>query len=218
MSSKKRTGDVVHALTKGVLSGAPVVGGLVSEIFALAFSPPLEKRREEWLLSLEKRLRSLELKLEMLAESEIFVSMIQHATQIALRTHQADKLEALRNAVVNTAQGSSLEDDLRSIFLNLIDSMTPWHIRLLKFWKDPQAYADTSGIRYAHKIMTSGEELLLMTFPELNGKADLYKLVMRDLYRWGLVQSDNLHMMSTMSGVLAKGGTPLGNKFLEFIS
>ncbi|HTS57938.1 MAG TPA: hypothetical protein VMH03_10335, partial [Terriglobales bacterium] len=46
---------------------------------------------------------------------------VLQATQIALRTHQEEKLEALRNAVVNSTSGQVLEDDVRAVFLNLVD-------------------------------------------------------------------------------------------------
>ena len=49
------------------------------------------------------------------ANDDEFVSAIQHATQIAVRTHQAEKLEALRNAVLNVAAGTAPGDDLQMI-------------------------------------------------------------------------------------------------------
>ena len=50
------------------------------------------------------------------------MSVVLQATQAALRTHQAEKLEALRNAVLNVAAGKGPSDDMQMVFLSFIDS------------------------------------------------------------------------------------------------
>ena len=66
-------------------------------------------------------------------EYENFMTTVTYATIIALRNHQAEKLETLRNAVLNTALSPIVEEDLQHIFLNYIDELTLWHLRVLKF-------------------------------------------------------------------------------------
>jgi hypothetical protein len=73
---------------------------------------------------------------ERLIADEAFVSAFAHATQAALKTHQAEKIEALRNAVLNVAIGSAPSEDLQLIFLNMIDSFTPKHMQVLRFLTD----------------------------------------------------------------------------------
>jgi hypothetical protein len=54
-----------------------------------------------------------------------------HATQAAIRNHQKEKLEALRNAVLNSAEKNALDEDIKLMFVSLIDTFTPWHLRIL---------------------------------------------------------------------------------------
>jgi hypothetical protein len=65
--------------------------------------------------------------------------MIQ-ATQSAGRTHRKEKLEALRNAVLNIALGHKPSEDLQAIFMNLVDSFAPVHLELLRFCQHDNAH------------------------------------------------------------------------------
>lgn len=133
---KRTPGDVAHALVKGGLSGIPIAGGLAAEFFELVLAPPLSKRRDEWMESVAKRLQDVEANVDSMRNDPAFVTTALQATQIALRTHQEEKLEALRSAVVNSAIGTAPQDDLRAVFLNLVDAFTPTHLQILKFFQN----------------------------------------------------------------------------------
>lgn len=132
--------DVAHAGGKGLLSIIPFVGGVGSELVGL-LSSPVAQRRDAWLEDLERRLRELEngvegFRFDNLGTNEQFVSAVLQATQSALRSHQAEKLDALRNAVLNVAIGTEPFEDLQLIFLNFVDTFTPTHLRVLRFFQD----------------------------------------------------------------------------------
>ena len=115
--------DVGHAARKGLVSMIPFVGGAGSELLGL-LSSPLSQRRDDWWTDLERRLRDLEgrvdgFRFDDLEKNEQFVSATLQATQAALKTHQVEKLEALRNAVLNVAVGSAPSEDLQFVFLSL---------------------------------------------------------------------------------------------------
>jgi hypothetical protein len=100
---------------------------------------PLTRRRDEWWADVARRVLCLEdkvhgLKFENLRDNEQFVSAMIQATQSAAKTHRKAKLEALRNAVLNIALGHKPAEDLQAIFLNLVDSFTPVHLELLRFF------------------------------------------------------------------------------------
>ena len=135
--TKPTMGDVVYANTKGALASIPVWGSLLSENFALLVVPPATKRRDEFLFSVEKDLRAIEAKvegfnIEALFQNELFITTLLQAIQIAIRSHQQEKLEALRNAVMNTALATEPKEDMQLMFLNWIDTLTSWHIRILR--------------------------------------------------------------------------------------
>ena len=71
---------------------------------------------------------------EALARDEAFISAFAQATQAALKTHRPEKLDALRNAVVNVALGKEPDVDRQTIFLSLVERFTPLHILLLRFF------------------------------------------------------------------------------------
>jgi hypothetical protein len=142
LPSESTKRDVRDAVIKGALSAIPFgVGGAAAELFGL-LSIPLAHRRETWFQDLADRLGELEgyisgFRLDTLADNEQFVSATLQATQAALRTHQQEKLEALRNAVLNSAAKREPHDDYQTVFLALVDRFSPAHLRLLKSFRSP---------------------------------------------------------------------------------
>ena len=113
----------------------PLVGGMGAELVGL-LSSPVALRRDTWLEDLQRRLHDLEgrvdgFRFDDLSQNQQFVSATLQATQGAQRTHQAEKLTALQNAVVNVAVARGPSEDLQLIFLNLVDSFTPTHLQVL---------------------------------------------------------------------------------------
>jgi hypothetical protein len=210
--------DLAYSTFKGLVSAIPLAGGILAEWFSHFLAPPLEKRRDEWLRALTMGLAELEskvegLSMESLRQNEDFVSTMMQATQIALRTHQKEKLEALRNALLNIAIGRSPNEDLQTMFLQFVDTLTTWHIRILKFFQDPARY-----LRDTRFSMGAPSTLLEATFHELRGEREFYDQLVKDLYARGLMTVESLHMTMTESGMYAKRTTLLGDSFIAFIT
>src|SRR5271166_5936919 len=86
----------------------PGLGGVIGEGLTVILGPAVHRRRDKFVLDLERALHALqhqyeELSTEVLAQNESFVTAATHALLIAVRTHQQEKLDALRNAVLNAA-------------------------------------------------------------------------------------------------------------------
>jgi hypothetical protein len=106
----------------------------------LVTSPLRGKRFTNWCEEIRLRLNELSQKVdgltpETLAKNEVFISAFAQATQAALKTHQTEKLEALRNALMNVAVAKAPSEDLQLIFLNLVDSFTPTHLKVLEHFQ-----------------------------------------------------------------------------------
>jgi glycine/serine hydroxymethyltransferase len=115
----------------------PFLGSGIT-LFDLLTGPKRGKRMSDWCDDLRQRLNGLSRKVnsltpEKLAASDAFVSAFAQATIAALKTLQKEKLEALRNAVLNVAVGTTLAEDLQTLFINLIDSFTPQHLLALDY-------------------------------------------------------------------------------------
>src|SRR5687768_411257 len=103
----KTAGDDVYAAVTAGRASIPVGGGAASELFAVVITPPLEKRRDEWMREVGEGLRRLEQEREIdlaaLAENDQFVDIVMSASAAALKTSSQRKREALKNAVLNVA-------------------------------------------------------------------------------------------------------------------
>lgn len=138
--------DVKHTAGKAFASLVPGV----SELWGLVLAAPIEKRRDDWLRDLESRLRELEKRIdgfrfEDLSQNEEFVSAMMQATQAALKTHQTEKIEALRNAVINVALHNEPDADRQQQFVAMVDRFTATHLSLLRFFNDPAGYFQAQG-------------------------------------------------------------------------
>jgi len=221
---KASKGDYAYALAKAGISQLPIVGAPIAEILPLIIAPPIEKRRTEWLKSLGERLKLLEekvggFKLENLQSNETFITTAMHASQAAIRNHQTEKLEALRNAVLNAALPNAPEEDLQLMFLDFVDSFTPWHLAILKFFNNPKEWGKQHAVTFnEHYYMGSPSHILEKSFPDLKGKREYYDLFVKDLFSHGLMSTDSLHIAMTENGMFASRTTVMGKQFLTFIS
>jgi hypothetical protein len=132
---------------------------------------------------------------------------VLQASVIAQRTHLKEKLDALRNALINIALTQTPDETLESIFLGYIYSFTEWHIRILRFYESPKPRIRLSEV----------SQIIEQTYPELRGRSDIYETIWTDLYQKGLVDMHSLHGPID-SSVKNKRATELGKTFLKFIA
>jgi hypothetical protein len=217
-------GDHVHLAVKAVLSALPVAGGPAAELFAAIIAPPLARRRDAWLQSVADGLDALRQKTDgfdpvSLANNSAFVSVALQASRAAIQTHQNEKLEALRNAVLNVAAGRATDEDEQAMFLGYIETLTGWHIRMLKFFEAPMRMAAACGARTDYSFAGALAQPLEEVYHDLRGRRDFYDQITRDLVARGFLNSspDVLHTMMTGSGMSAKRTTEIADRFLAFI-
>ena len=221
---KPSTGDYVYTGLKAGLSTIPVYGGAVTNLLFSIIPSPLEKRRTKWFEDFDQRLRVLEETVEGfsskgLAENQNFISMFLYATNIAIRTHQEEKLEALRNAVTNSILHPDIDESLQLMFLNLVDRYTPWHLVLIQYLDNPRKYGESHGIKYPSWSSGGGAAVLEITFPELKNKREFYDQIVKELFSNGMLNSDTfLHTTMTDQGMFASRTTDMGKQFLAFIT
>ncbi|MGD1698652.1 hypothetical protein [Dapis sp. BLCC M229] len=106
-------------------------------------------------------------------DNPTFQTTFKKAIRIAECEHQQEKLEALRNAVLNSAIPNSLKDDIQAIFLKWIDELTVSHIKLL---------------RMLNYIDNYNEEKILADFPDLEENRIFYNQVLKQLNYKGLIE------------------------------
>lgn len=216
------SGDKLHSIAKAVISAVPYIGGPGVELFQMVVVPPLEKRRAEWMDEIAKGLRMLEeqgkIKIEDLNSDDNFVDTVLHCTQLVLRNSQEEKRRALRNAVLNSALPEKTDQSRQQIFLNLIDVLTVWHLKILALLQDPMAWYSKHDKKFPDFVYTANlTQVLEDAFPELRGQRTFYDHVWADLHQRGLIGTDSPHGMMTPNGVRAKRTTDIGDQFMKFI-
>ena len=177
-------GDYVHALAKAGVAGIPVLGGPAAEIFAALVQPPLDRRRHEWMTEVGECLCKLEAErgvdLAELRDNDEFIDIVMHASQVALRTSVAEKREALRNAVLNTAIGQSPSDAMRHMYLTWIGDFTEWHLRVLKLFGSPGEWKHAVGGPNLSHMESNVKSSLNRAYPDLRQSPALRDMVISD--------------------------------------
>ncbi len=216
--------DVAHSLVKAAVSAVPMVGGPAAELFSLVIAPPLQKRQIEWMNDVAEGLKALErcverFKVENLKDNEQFISTVLNANQVAIRNHQKEKREALKNAIFNVAVGHCPDEDTQAMFLHLIDRFTAWHLRILRLFQNPLQLGAEKGMRpERYSFAGSRSQLLEEYFPELSGQRQFYDVIVADLSAEGMLGIRDIHGNITGHGMFQKVTTEWGDQFVRFIT
>jgi hypothetical protein len=220
----KTATDIAREVGRAIVSAIPAAGGPLQIAFENIFTSPIEKRKEAWLNQLadvinEVQKRVSEITPERLAENDAFVTVVMQASQVAIRNHQQEKLEALRNAVLNAALPNPPHEDEQMIFLRLIDQLTPWHLRILSVLNHPIKWMERNNIHNPGWGVGGASTVLEHCLPDLQGQRETYDQIVLDLQGQGMLgQGQFLHVMMTGGGMVASRTTDRGRRFIKFIS
>lgn len=229
-------GDKAYRLTRTALSAIPGFGGAAVEIFSALITPPLEKRRIDWMKDVTKSINELleqeRFSFEDLQNNEQFITTLVQASQIALRNHYNEKWKALHNAVINSASPTAPEEDLQAMFLGMIDIFTQWHLIILKYCDENEGinidYKPSITIQSVDPSMPSKSKIesqyvhqqskhLENAFLQLKGKSQFYMLVLFELSQRSLVERTG-NIRGTPPADDWFKITDLGKQFIRFIS
>ena len=215
--------EKLHRVTRATLGAVPIIGSPLLEIFNSILESPLNRRRNETMLRIGETLNDLLDKgvvtEDELQQNEVFISTVAEVCNISLRNHQAEKLEALRNAVKNSALPSCPPEDYRQLFLNFVDVCTVTHIKLLKLFENPQKWGAENGIVFPLNWLSGPlSQVVEFAYPELKGKGEIYSSIWSDLYQRGLTTTERLSSGMSRDGMMARRTTPLGSQLIEFLS
>jgi hypothetical protein len=176
-------------------SGIPLAGGSITELWTGFFSSPLAKRRDAWLrrlaIAVIELQRSLpDLSIESLQQNDTFISAVLSASSIAMRNHRKEKLDALRNAAISSVLHPDIDEELQTMFMRYVDELTPWHLRMLGAFHDPNAHFRTIAsnvewlVRKGNAWWSSSNDVFLFVsgaFPELQSEHQFVSQLVYDL-------------------------------------
>jgi hypothetical protein len=219
--SKLNMGDYAHTAVSSALNAVPYVGSPIAVWFQTLVARPLDQRRWAWVEELSARIRVLEERIngffakDALERPEVLSTLLE-ASNIAMRNHAAEKLEALRNAVLNSALGKGPDEERRLILLRLIGELGPITVTALRLAQDPSTY-----IRPRPNVMESlfVPEFLTRALPGVD--RSLAEQILHELSSRGLIDvklADHRTQMSIHKFVEKRWTTQLGDSLLAFIS
>jgi hypothetical protein len=221
------TGDRAHALVRGAVSGIPIAGGVLAEVFGMILVAPLERRCERWMQDVADRLKALEerdpARFSALPNDDTFTTVLLQATQASSRAHTEEKRVLLRNAVMRSAGGVDLEADLQVTFVRYLDELLPSHVALLS-----AVSSNERDVAY----VKSWEDLYSKVASDVGGSLtrERFRLLMGDLNTRVLLRVNDLLeefpelgqgptiLTTEESGNAMVRVTTLGRQFLAFVA
>lgn len=171
--------EIAERVAEAALGSVPLVGNALAVTFVTALGWRLEQRRETWFTELAEAVEELRQRtgapdLEALTGDDRFTDAVVSATRTVEHTQQAEKIEALRNAVLNSVAPGAPDADTQAIIMNLIDRFTPTHLRLLALWDNPPAWFASRGIPQPQGAFATSRTVTIEAgLPELQGRKGL---------------------------------------------
>jgi hypothetical protein len=173
---KNSDSDKVYNVGKAIINLLPG-GSLGSYIYETYVKSPANQRLDKFLLNLVEAIKEIEDKVESFSpDSPIFQTALISALGTAMRHHQEQELEALRNTVLNAGLPNAPEADIQRMFLNWLDEFTSWHLMLLRYLHEG-TYNDLQLVR-----------------DDLEVKRPFYNQVLQDLNAKGLIQLKEVYV------------------------
>lgn len=200
---KTSAGDYAHSLAKVGLGLIPMVGSTAAELFDKVITPPVNKRRDKCIQQIAETIEELKIKIEDLSNNPKFISAVMQV------------LEALKNAMFNSALPSSPDDSTVQMYLHYIDILTVWHIRILDLFDNPVIWAKEKNVKLLFSTHNNFD-VLFSAYPELKQRKDFCNQIWNDLHNYGLVGNPSLGGIVSLTN--QKKTTKFGGEFLGFIS
>jgi hypothetical protein len=220
--SKSTGREVVEKAIEAGIGLVPVVGSPLAVAFAYAVGQPLQRRMQAWLTELAEAVDELTARpdgptLQELIDDERFVDAVITATRAAQRTHERDKLNALRYAVLNSTLPGAPDTDEQMMFFRWVDDYTVSHLRLLTYLHDPSGWYRSHGLALWITGAGSRREAMEAALPELAGRRDFTDVLLADLEAAGFL-TGSIDSAASGQAVYNQLTTAIAGRFLSFIT
>jgi hypothetical protein len=217
---KPGIGDYTITAVKTGVQFVPLIGGPLAELIG-AIGGPLERRRDAFLEALVREVRRLSGELEGVTaasfyQSDAFISAVMTALPAALRTSEEEKLQALRNAVLNAAIRFDVDEEVRLWFVRLTDDLSLPHLLVLRALDERPVFPDSWDLT---NRLISPRDWVLLNYPQLADPPWVFWGIVEDLRARGLVPREARGLATTPhpNTEFNPLTSQLGRRYLEFV-
>lgn len=201
-----------------------MTGGLFNPLIDFVLPSFHQKRFDKWCENIYFAIKELQENslsgIDLIADEE-FVSLLKESVSIAAKTHQQEKHQLLKNALLNHFS-SNLSFDSKIMFIQFIESLTVPHIVMLKL-VDKHSYEIKNFSQFVKIEEIIKNDPVSNTIPD-----NLYKMIIKDLERLNLIEvgAISYDMKVSQTPILSVGGgsklphiivTDFGNDFLKYV-
>ncbi|MBB5356845.1 hypothetical protein HDE76_000027 [Rhodanobacter sp. ANJX3] len=217
---ESETDKIYRVISIGV-QAIPLVGGAIGEAFHAFVKSPFERRQRRAIELMMEAINSLQDKVfrsqEDLINDEAFVSTLFTAASMATRTADAEKLRAIKQAVISGALDAAPDEAMQQMFMATLAGMTGVHLKLLPYFKSltPQII---KGFNAGERSVQNSYFDKVKAYVPKGTDTGLIARVTRDLQSWGVIAVP-VGASSSASGpnFITMTLTDFGKRFVEFI-
>lgn len=215
--SQSNIGEHILNIFKAAAATVPYCGWIASLMSDYIPSAKF-KRLESFAKQLAEDIKNLGDKLdEKYIKSDEFAFIFEKCFRGAAENYQKEKLDAFLGIMLNSVLRKDAPEDEKEYFINLVNSLSVLHIRILTFISKPIEFLKENNIPN-EKIQGGFSQFMPIAIPDVD--LEVIKSAFQDLYQSGLINTDK-SIFSTMTSsqglqLLGNRGAKLGNKFIEF--
>jgi hypothetical protein len=214
----KPVGDTTHMLVRAAIGILPAGSGTVLEAFNLFVVDPFQKRQTNWLRDLTVALNKVIADLEAMKGDErheaAFLSSVLQSYDIAIRTGDAAMHERLILLVLSTIKDQEPDEELLSLYLSTLSSLTSSHLTLLDLISTRQRYekgADLAALEALFILEITGQPGITLHIPPHR--------LLKDLESLSLIYSpEGSPWSSNSTNYCTMAVTKFGEEFISYIS
>jgi hypothetical protein len=218
LAASSPTAETILNIFKAGLATVPFAGGIASLISDYIPSARF-KRLEDFAKKTAEDLNRLADRVDQeYLHTDDFAFMFEKCFRGAAENPQQEKIDAFRAILVNSAIRKDLSEEEKEYFLNMANSLSVLHIRMLNFMSEPRNYLRMEGIG-EDRIRGGFSTFFPIAIPGI--PVDVIRSAFGDLHRRGLLNTDEsiFQTMTSAQGLRLLGDrvSSLGKRFIQFV-
>jgi hypothetical protein len=186
------------------------------------FGASERRRRTQWHARVLGAVRELELRIpgvtiEVLTDDPVFNAIIAEADQIATRSPEEEKLQALLFAIQNCALPGAPAISVQTFFLRFLNELTTTQLKVLAMLNNPREWFSSRSIGMERFKVGTVNSLIEICLGTSSLPSNSSEPIVRGLQSRGLLQQHKVDTVVGRDSLLAPRTTAMGRQFLAFI-